>query len=241
MKLPWGLRWWELLPEVVLGAGLLLFLLDETDAATSAFESRRALVLMVAVSAAWLATRLVLVRYTRWPALRLAVFAAVAAGVLAVVVLPAYDDTTVVETLPVAAAPTSPTGPTVTTPGPTAAPPEPPTTTQPPQPVAVGSADLHGIDHRASGTVVLYRQPDASFLVGLEGIDIQAGPDYDVYAVPGADREDVDGGVRLDDLRGNQGTQYYEVPGDIDVTDGPWTVLVWCETFDVPVAGATPA
>ena len=34
---------------------------------------------------------------------------------------------------------------------------------------------------------------------------------------------------------------YDVVPGGTDLTGGPWTVLVWCETFDVPVAGATPA
>jgi hypothetical protein len=46
--------------------------------------------------------------------------------------------------------------------------------------------------------------------------------------------------VRLDDLRGNKGTQYYEVPAGTDVAAGEWTTLVWCQTFDVPVAGATP-
>jgi hypothetical protein len=78
-------------------------------------------------------------------------------------------------------------------------------------------------------------------VVGLEEIDIQPGPDYDVYVVPGAGREDIDDGLRLDDLRGNRGTQYYEVPAGTSLTPGAWTVLVWCETFDVPVAGATPA
>jgi hypothetical protein len=88
---------------------------------------------------------------------------------------------------------------------------------------------------------VIYRQPDGSHVIGLEDIDIQPGPDYDVYVVPGADRESRDGGKRLDDLRGNKGTQYYPVPASTDVSKGTWTVLVWCQTFAVPVAGATPA
>ena len=82
------------------------------------------------------------------------------------------------------------------------------------------SSAIHGIDHRASGTAVIYRQPDGSLVVGLEDIDIQPGPDYDVYVVPGADREDTDGGIRLDDLRGNKGTQYYPVPTGTDVATG---------------------
>ena len=66
-------------------------------------------------------------------------------------------------------------------------------------------------------------------------------PNYDLYVVPGADRDDKGDGVRLDDLRGNRGTQFYDVPSSVDITSGPWTVLVWCQTFGVPVANATPA
>ena len=58
--------------------------------------------------------------------------------------------------------------------------------------------------------------------------------------MPGVDRESIGDGVRLDDMRGNKGTQYYVVPTGTDVATGEWTVLVWCQTFDVPVAGATP-
>src|SRR5215213_8658452 len=101
-RLPWGLRWWELLPELAVAAGLGFFLATETSAATSAFRSGTAIGLMLVVGGAWLAARLALVRFTRWPYLRLALFGLAALGVLWVVVLPAYDDTTVVETLPVA-------------------------------------------------------------------------------------------------------------------------------------------
>lgn len=101
-------------------------------------------------------------------------------------------------------------------------------------------APLRGIDHRADGTVAVYRQPDGRRVVGLEDVDIQPGPDYHVFVVPGADREDPDGGTRLDHLRGNRGTQFYDVPNGIDLDDGAWTVLVWCRIFAVPVAAATP-
>jgi hypothetical protein len=180
---------------------------------------------MAVVAIAWIVVRLVLVRYTDWPLLRVAIFGAATLAVLSVVVLPAYDDTTVIERMP--------------TPLPVAS--ETPTTAPATrEPMALRSAPIHGIDHRAVGTVVIYRQPDDSFLIGLEDIDIQPGPDYDVYLVPGADREDPEGGLRLDDLRGNKGTQYYAAPAGTDVATGEWTVLVWCQTFEVPVAAATP-
>ncbi|MGH9177908.1 MAG: DM13 domain-containing protein [Acidimicrobiales bacterium] len=119
----------------------------------------------------------------------------------------------------------------------------PQTTAAPPaaQPVPLRVGAFRGVDHRASGTVAIYRQPDGRYVVGLEDFDIQPGPDYDVYVVPGSDKEERSGGARLDDLRGNRGTQYYEVPAEVDLGSGPWSVLVWCQTFAVPVATATPA
>jgi hypothetical protein len=256
----WHPSWYELLPELLLVAGLTWFLVDEPDAATSAFNSERAVTLIAAAAAIWLAARVALARWLRWRPVRTALFAVAALGALAVVVLPAYDDETVVEAFPPPAretpAPTTrprtnpaPTVPgTLPKPAPTTRPPASPTTTTtttttstvPTEPVRLRSAPFEGIDHRASGTVSIYRSPDGRHIVGLETFDIQPGPDYDVYVVPGADRHDRASGTRLADLRGNRGTQYYEVPNDVDVGAGPWTVLIWCQTFGVPVANATP-
>ena len=240
-------RWWELLPEAALALGLGVFLVTEPDAATSAFESPRAITLMAVTAVAWLAVRLGLGRLgTGWGLPRTGLLLAGALAILAVVVLPAYDDETVVETLTAVTQP----APSAPEPEPQSAPSPAPapgasaatttTTTSPTQPRVVATATLHGIDHRASGTARIYEQPTGALVVGLEDIDIQPGPDYDVYVVPGTDREDVDDGVRLDDLRGNKGTQYYAIPDGVAVSPGEWTVLVWCQTFDVPVAAATP-
>ena len=255
----WRPAWYELLPEIALVVGLGWFLIDEPDAATSAFRSSRAVGLMAVAGLAWLIGRVVLARVLPWRPVRTALFGLAAFGALAVVVLPAYDDETVVETFPTApAAPAAPppTVPATTTPTTVAGPPSPAatippattstatttttTTTVPAEPVRLGSDELMGIDHRASGTVSIYRTPDGRHVVGLESIDIQPGPDYDVYVVPGADQHGTGGGTRLDDLRGNQGTQYYEIPADVAVATGGWTVLIWCQTFAVPVANATP-
>jgi hypothetical protein len=232
----WRPAWYELLPELVLGAGLALFLMDEPDAATSAFRSSRAVALMAASAVVWLVGRIVIARLVSWRLARTAVFGLAAIGALAVVVVPAYRNETVVEAFP--GTPSRPlledTAATIAT---TAVS---PITTAHAEPVRLRSGPFTGIDHRASGTVSVYRTPDEQHVVGLEEFAIQPGPDYDVYVVPGSNRADRDGGVRLDDLRGNRGTQYYEVPAGIDVGNGDWTVLIWCQTFGVPVANATP-
>lgn len=293
---------WEFLPEAVLLAGLTVFFVDQTDAATSAFKSSKALAIMAAATAGWVAARMVLARILPFAFGRAAVFSVAAAVALSAVVFPAYDNETVVESFPVAAAaapddvpleaavpdttpapaplppsdsapepaprPATPSTTTAATPttattAPQAAeapgpPPRPTTTTAGPGTVAappapaepavtasgperLRSGPIRGIDHRASGTAAIYRQPDGRYVVGLEDIDIQPGPDYDLYVVPGEEREDTRGGIRLGDLRGNKGTQFYEVPEGVDLENGPWTVLVWCQTFAVPVAGATPS
>ena len=206
---------WELLPEIVLALGLAIFALLERGVVISALRSPRAIALTALVAVAWIAARLLLARVRRFRILRTLLFAVAAVGVLAIVVFPNYRNQRVVEALPTAVAATASPSPT-------------------------RSAMLVGIDHRAAGTATLYQTADGGHLVGLEDIDIQPGPDYDVYLVPGDDQRNPDAGIRLDDLRGNQGTQYYEVPGDTINSDGPWTVLVWCEIFDVPIANATP-
>ncbi len=108
-----------------------------------------------------------------------------------------------------------------------------------PEPVRITSGEIRGIDHDATGTATVYRQPDGSYVVGLENIDIEPGPDYRVYVVPTPDADRPDDGTEIDALKGNQGTQFYPVPRAVgDVGDG-WTVLVWCRAFGVPVAAAT--
>jgi hypothetical protein len=244
----WRPRWYELAPEAVLVLGLTLFAITEPRAAISGLKSSKAIVLMFVVTVVWVAARILLWRLSSKRLLTMVPFAIGALAILKIVVLPAYSDTTVVETLgiaPIVATTAAPgtaapgtTAPTTTGPAPTTTIVT-PTTADPAAPVLVRTSSFRGIDHRASGTVNIYRQPDGSYIVGLEGIDIQPGPDYDVYVVPGADKDDRSGGTRLDDLRGNKGTQFYEVMGPM-LEDGAWTVLVWCDTFAVPVAAATP-
>jgi len=98
-------RWYELLPELLLAAGLMFFLIDEPDAATSAFKSNRAVGLMAAAAVLWIAGRVVLARFLHARVARTALFGLAGLGVLAVVVVPAYLNETVVEAFPLTSAP----------------------------------------------------------------------------------------------------------------------------------------
>ncbi|HYH47942.1 MAG TPA: DM13 domain-containing protein [Acidimicrobiia bacterium] len=226
----------EYIPEAVLLVALTVFFVHQNDAATSAFKSSKAVAIMGSATLGWLGARMLLGRRVRSAMARTAAFTVAAVVALSVVVLPAYDTETVVEPFPVAEAAAMPAAAPASSSAPFTA-----TRPAPAGPQRRRTGTFRGIDHRASGTVAVYRQPDGRYVVGLEDINIQPGPDYDVYIVPGKDREDTEGGVRLDDLRGNRGTQFYEVHDGVRLESGPWTVLIWCQTFAVPVAGATPA
>ncbi len=181
-------------------------------------------------------------RYVANPIVRAAVPSVLAVGVLAVVVLPYFRDEMVVETLPMSstelglpvtttiAAPRRPSPPTPTSVA--------TTTTVPAPPARVAAGTLRGIDHRASGAAALYRLSDGTAFVRLEDINVQNGPDYVLYLVPGNDRRAPGAGVELGALKGNQGTQNYAVPEGVDIR-APQTVLIWCRAFAVPVANAT--
>ncbi len=232
-------RFWLLLPQVVLFGGMAIMLIVHPNSFTSALHSTRALVVNAALLAGWLLLSLVVFpRVLKNQAWRGALLTVVAAAAIAVLVVPTLRDTKVVEEFPAAVAePTTPTSaPPTNAPLPSAA----VTTTVPAAPVRISTGTLRGIGHDAAGTASVYERDDGSRVVGLEAIDIEPGPDYRVFVVPGLDQESPGDGLELDALRGNQGTQYYEVPSGTDVGPG-WTVLVWCRAFGVPVANAGQA
>jgi hypothetical protein len=224
-------------PQLLLFGGMLLMLVVHPNAFTSALQSTRALIVNAVLLAGWLLLSLVivprLVRNEWWDA---AILTALAVTAVAVLVVPTLRDTKVVEQFPAAVAePTQPSS----RPTPSTRDGSPPATSAPaPAPVKVSTGELHGIDHDATGTASIYRRTDGSTVVGLEDIDIEPGPDYRVFVVRGDDRTSPGDGLELDGLRGNQGTQYYDVPPGTDPGQG-WTVLVWCRAFGVPIANAT--
>ena len=139
----------------------------------------------------------------------------------ALTVFPAYHNVAVNEAFPVAspAAEVQSAGPAV-------------------EPAAVvARGRLQGINHRASGDVLLIRSPEG-YILRLQSLDVEPGPNYHLHVVPGAGRRSPDGGVHLSRLRGNKGNQNYPVPATVGLQQ-PFTVLIWCRAFAVPIAAAT--
>jgi hypothetical protein len=223
-------------PQVILLGGMTVMLVLHPNAVKSGVMSTRAIVVNAVLLGTWLLLSfVVLPRVLKNVVARSALLTVGAIAAVVVLVVPTLRDKKVVESFPVAAPQESP-APAAgddAAPDPTVPP------TAAPQPVLVSRGEIHGIDHDATGTASVYRQPDGTSVVGLENIDIEPGPDYRVYVVPTADAESPGDGVEIDALRGNQGTQYYTVPSEVGEVGDGWTVLVWCRAFGVPVAAAT--
>jgi len=97
--------------------------------------------------------------------------------------------------------------------------------------------------HQGSGDVGVYELADGGRVLRFEDIDITNGPDLHVILSPVAaaeGRDDVmaSGYVDLGSLKGNRGSQNYDIPPDVDITSGEWTVVIYCVPFHVIFATA---
>ncbi len=135
------------------------------------------------------------------------------------------------------AAPTEDEAPTTTAVAAT----EPPTTLppEPTGPVALASGALMDADsfHKGSGQVVLYQLEDGSRIIRLEDIEVTNGPQLHVLLTPvhglaGRDHLQEAGYVDLGPLKGNIGSQNYEVPADYVIPD-QLTLVIYCVPFHV--------
>ncbi|MEQ6899482.1 DM13 domain-containing protein [Nocardioides sp. YIM 152588] len=99
-------------------------------------------------------------------------------------------------------------------------------------------------EHGTSGTAVVYRRDDGSRYLRLEDLDTSNGPDLHVWITDQPSGGDCNGCfgswgiyddgdyVRLGELKGNQGSQNYEIPKGADLA-GLTSVVIWCDQFNV--------
>jgi hypothetical protein len=123
--------------------------------------------------------------------------------------------------------------PTTTVPAATPRPTTPATAApaRPTGPVIVGRGAFRSGEHQTTGTAALLRRPDRTAVVTLTDLDTSPGPDLRVYLVPGSG-DNVRGALDLGALRGNRGTQQYEVPAGRDPARYG-AVIIWCRAFSV--------
>ncbi len=85
---------------------------------------------------------------------------------------------------------------------------------------------FEGRDHPGEGTVTLLTDGAQTFVRFEEDFSTDNGPDLYVSVIVGGER------IELDRLKGNQGSQNYELPSDLDPASVE-SVQVWCKRFDV--------
>ena len=103
-------------------------------------------------------------------------------------------------------------------------------------------------DHGTSGNVRILALDDGSRVLRLEGLRTSNGPDLEVWlsdqpVLAGPEGWSIfdDGAyVNLGPLKGNIGTQAYDLPADVDLGAVP-TVVIWCERFSRAFGSATLA
>lgn len=111
-----------------------------------------------------------------------------------------------------------------------------PVEAEPTGPVVVARGDWTSLEHETSGTVALV-DDDGDLQLVLSDLQTDNGPDLRVILSP---KEGVEGdwfgydegSTSLGALKGNQGTQTYDVPDDLDLDDVA-SVVIWCERFSV--------
>ena len=187
-------------------------------------------------------TRLAVARLLHRPGLAPWTATAVVLTCLALLIGPSLHETTLVEAFPTATEPSAtgqaavPTVPAPSVPAPTV---PAPTVTTNRSPATAGTATrltsgrLHGIDHGASGGLALYRVGE-QVVLRFEGVNIQGTPGPSVRLVPRGGRT-PSGGLRLGALKAEHGNFSYRLPAGFNAAS-TWSVLVWCDPYNTPVA-----
>jgi hypothetical protein len=97
--------------------------------------------------------------------------------------------------------------------------------------------EFNSLAHDGEGTAVILTDGDRRVLRFEDDFAIDNGPDLNVYLVAGADADGDSGTfdddfVDLGNLKGNLGSQNYEIPDSVDL-DRYDTVVIWCVRFAV--------
>lgn len=92
--------------------------------------------------------------------------------------------------------------------------------------------------HQGSGRATIYALPDGKRVLRFEDFTVTNGPALSVYLVRGVDGDVDSGYLDLGKLKGNKGSQNYDIPEGTDL-DLYRSVVIWCVPFGVTFATAS--
>lgn len=218
---------------------LLILIVAEPDILEAPVENGRTMLFTFGGTAVGAGALVLMLRHCVHPLIRVLVLGVPLVAVTWWLVSPFFIDDVVDEDFSISIADAAQTeappvaepdiGATTTAPGPPAA------------PVLLGAGQFVGLaGHEGTGDAGFFALDSGRLALRFENFDIENGPDLRLYVVPGrAKLAPNDGSLYLGELRGNVGDQTYDLPADFVLAPGDWTVLVWCEAFDVEFVAAT--
>ena len=112
------------------------------------------------------------------------------------------------------------------------------------EPVAVLQGQFQDADsfHQGSGDAAIYQLPDGSHVLRFENFDVTNGPDLHVvlsgHPAPASHDDLGPDYIDLGQLKGNIGSQNYEIPADVDLSQYQ-SVVIYCMPFQVVFSTAT--
>lgn len=108
--------------------------------------------------------------------------------------------------------------------------------------MVLARGDFYPVAHEGEGQATIYQLESGERVLRFDPFEVLNGPDLHVWLVPVDPVPDtvgieIEGYVDLGQLKGNIGSQNYNLPADFELEQG-WSVVVWCVPFRVPFSAA---
>jgi len=106
----------------------------------------------------------------------------------------------------------------------------------------LAQGDFYDIAHHGEGRATVYQLAAGSRVLRFEDFEVLNGPDLHVWLVPvdpvpNTVGVEIPGYRDLGKLKGNVGSQNYELPAGLDLVEFK-SVVIWCQPFRVPFSAA---
>jgi hypothetical protein len=106
----------------------------------------------------------------------------------------------------------------------------------------LAKGEFHNADKTGSGAATIYQLADGKRVLRLTDFAVDNGPDLHVRLIAADDAKDTASvaktdNVELGKLKGNKGSQNYDVPENVDLSKYK-VVSIWCNRFSVNFAAA---